>query len=113
MRTRRDVRLKSFLEALEQPMRAKLLAIIKMLEELGPTLPFPYSRQVQGKLRELRTHYGNELYRVLYYGATDRVFILLHAFVKRTKKTPRREIEAASERMKRSAEARGQKRRRR
>ncbi|PYM81566.1 MAG: hypothetical protein DME13_19790 [Candidatus Rokuibacteriota bacterium] len=53
---------------LEVPHRAKLLAVIKLLEELGPTLPFPYSSQVEGKLRELRTHYGETHYRVFYFG---------------------------------------------
>ena len=97
-----DYPVRTFLDGLEARRRAKVLAIIKLLEERGPTLPFPYSSQIEGKLRELRTHYGEEQYRVLYYGAVDRVFVLLHAFAKRTKKTPRGEIELANERMKRS-----------
>lgn len=78
-----------------------------------PALPFPYSSQVEGKLRELRAHYGNELYRVLYYGAPDRAYVLLYAFVKRTKEISRRDIEIASQRMNRSTETRNRKRRRR
>ena len=42
-----------FLDELTEKHRAKLLALIKMLKEYGPTLPFPYSSQVEGKLREL------------------------------------------------------------
>jgi len=80
------------------------LAVIKLLEELGPTLPFPYSGQVEGKLRELRTHYGETHYRVFYFGHPTRSFVLVHAFVKRTDKTPRREIDIARERMRRSLE---------
>jgi phage-related protein len=87
---------------LEPPRRAKILAIIRPLEEYGPTLPFPYSSQVEGKIRELRTHYGEELYRILYFGSVDRTFVLLQAFVKRTKHTPPGEIQIAVERMRRS-----------
>lgn len=102
---------RDFLDGLEPAKRAKVLAIIKLLEEYGPTLPFPYSSQIEGKLRELRSHYADEQYRVLYYGAADRSFVLLHAFVKRTKKTPPREIDVANDRMKRSIDARTKKRR--
>lgn len=55
-----------------------------MLEERGPHLPFPYSSQVEGRLRELRVHFGRTLYRILYYGDAERTFVLLHAFTKRT-----------------------------
>jgi len=88
-----------FLDALEPRKRAKVIAIIKVLEEQGPTLPFPYSSQIEGKVRELRTHYGQEQYGVLYYGAADRAFVLLHAFVKRAKQTPTGDVELAKERM--------------
>jgi hypothetical protein len=68
-----------FLDALDPPRRAKVLAVIRLLEEQA-TLPFPYASQVRGRLRELRAHFGREQYRVLYFGAPGRVFVLLHAF---------------------------------
>jgi hypothetical protein len=49
------VPVESFLLALPVNQRAKALAIIRMLEQEGPNLPFPYSSHVRGKLRELRT----------------------------------------------------------
>ncbi len=36
-----------------------------MLRTNDPPLPFPWSSQLEGELRELRCHYGSELYRVL------------------------------------------------
>jgi hypothetical protein len=42
---------------------------IDRLNTLGPSnphLPFPHSSQIEGELRELRCHYGRELYRILY-----------------------------------------------
>jgi hypothetical protein len=32
----------------------------------APPLPFPHSSQLRGQLRELRCHFGSELYRILY-----------------------------------------------
>ena len=90
-----------FLDALDPPRRAKVLAVIRLLEEQGPTLPFPYASQVRGRLRELRAHFGREHYRVLYFGAPARVFVLLHAFGKRTAQTPERDIALAKERLQR------------
>jgi len=89
-----------FLEGLDRPKRAKVLALIKLLEEEGPTLPFPYSSQVSGKLRELRTRHANDRLRVLYFGSPQRVFVLLHGFTKRTDAMPPRDIEIAEARMK-------------
>ena len=62
------------------------------------------------KLRELRTRFGDERYRVLYYGAADRAFVLLHAFVKRTDTIPTGEIVTARRRMEASMASRRKKR---
>lgn len=88
-----------FLDGLAKPSRAKVVALIQLLAEQGPTLPFPYSSRVRGKIRELRTQYGKENFRVLYFGASNREWVLLHAFSKRTKRTPEKEIKLAEERM--------------
>jgi|SRR5882672_10978709 len=64
--------------------RAKALALIQALKTPGPSLPFPYSSQAQGKVRELRTQYGKDKIRLLYFADAQRVFILMHRFVKRT-----------------------------
>jgi phage-related protein len=70
-----------------------------MLEERGPYLPFPYSSQVEGRLRELRVHFGRTLYRILYHGDPERTFVLLHAFEKRTSALPAGEVALATKRM--------------
>jgi hypothetical protein len=53
-----------FLESLSKKQRAKALAVIRKLEEEGPTLPFPFSSQVKGPLRELRTQFGKTKLRI-------------------------------------------------
>jgi hypothetical protein len=79
--------------------RAKPLALIKMLEQEGPNLPFPYSSQVRGKLRELRTQQGKDKLRVIYFGDARRVFVLLHGIVKRSAQLPEEDIRIAEARM--------------
>ena len=88
-----------FLAALPINQRAKALSIIKLLEQEGPSLPFPYSSQVRGKLRELRTQQGKDKLRILYFADAKRIFILLHGIVKRADKLPESDIRIAEERM--------------
>ena len=70
---------------------------LNMLTSLQPHLPFPHSSQVEGELRELRCHYGRELYRVLYRRSRN-LFVLLHMFRKDTGAIPPSEIEIAEKR---------------
>ncbi|MGQ0669510.1 MAG: type II toxin-antitoxin system RelE/ParE family toxin [Actinomycetota bacterium] len=70
---------------------------LNMLTPAGPHLPFPHSSQVRGELRELRCHYGRELYRVL-YRRSQNLIILLHMFRKDTGAIPESEIRITEER---------------
>ena len=88
-----------FLMRLSKQHRAKALAVIKRLEEVGPALPFPYSSQVRGKLRELRTQHGKDRIRILYFADARRWFILLHGLIKRTGKLSESDIGIAERRM--------------
>jgi phage-related protein len=70
---------------------------LNMLTPSNPHLPFPHSSQVEGELRELRCHFGRELYRVLYRRSRN-LIVLLHIFRKDTGKVPQAEIEVAKAR---------------
>jgi len=96
---RGDAPVEEYLAGLPLQHRAKALALIKMLEQEGPSLPFPYSSQVRGKLRELRTQQGKDKLRILYFGDTRRVFILLQGIVKRSAELPEEDIRIAVARM--------------
>ncbi|MBI1742661.1 type II toxin-antitoxin system RelE/ParE family toxin [Candidatus Acetothermia bacterium] len=87
--------------------RAKVRQRVGMLAELGPTLPFPYSSQVEGGLRELRAKYGHAQYRVLYYGDRNRAFVLLHAFLKKTEESPEQERILALQRLRADQQNKG------
>ncbi|MBI3988989.1 MAG: type II toxin-antitoxin system RelE/ParE family toxin [candidate division NC10 bacterium] len=88
-----------FLRGLPRTQAAKVNAVITLLSKRGPTLGFPHSSQVIGKLRELRIQLGRGRIRVLYFFAPSRVGVLLHAFAKRTAKLPPQEINLALQRM--------------
>ena len=91
--------MEEFLESLRPEGRAKALALIQALRMHGPSLPFPYSSQAAGKIRELRTQYGKDKIRILYFADARRAFILLHGFVKRTAKLQASELAKALDRM--------------
>lgn len=67
---------------------------LNMLTSDSPHLPFPHSSQVEGGLRELRCHFGRELYRVLYRRSRS-LIVLLHVFRKDSGKIPSGEIKVA------------------
>ena len=89
-----------FIERLPPKVQAALDLQIDRLNGMRPTdppLPFPHSSQVEGELRELRCHYGNRLFRVL-YRRSDQLFVLLHVLEKRSRAVPEGEIAIAQER---------------
>lgn len=60
----------------------------------------PYTRQLRGKLRELRFYLGREAVRVSYYVASGRRIVLLTVF-RRTRQRELAEIERAHAAMER------------
>jgi hypothetical protein len=73
-----------WLDGLPEEVRGKVIARIDLLKKGGPTLDFPYTSQIEGKLREARLRMGKVRYRVLYFFDENRTAILLHGFTKNT-----------------------------
>ena len=71
---------------------------IDLLEERGVLLGEPYTRQLDGKLRELRFHVEGEQYRIAYYIASGRRIVLLTVFHKAEQQAPA-EVERARQAM--------------
>ena len=88
-----------WLESLPTNVRAKMAAVIEKLAVYGPTLDFPYSCQVEGRLRELRTRIGKSRYRVLYCFDSRRTAILLHGFQKNSAAIPAQDMQIGMRRM--------------
>lgn len=90
----------SFIDELDVKRQVALDNQIDRLNMLNPTyphLPFPHSSQIEGELRELRCHYGRELYRIL-YRRSQNLILLLHIFRKDRGRVPRAEVDVANRR---------------
>ncbi len=89
-----------FIESLDPNRQAAIdfqIDRLNLFTPMNPHLPFPHSSQAEGELRELRCHYGRELYRVLYRRSRN-LFVLLHALEKHTRKIPQADIDIANAR---------------
>ncbi|HUP69365.1 MAG TPA: type II toxin-antitoxin system RelE/ParE family toxin [Acidimicrobiales bacterium] len=80
--------------------QARVRFHVDRLSELGPVLDEPHTRQLDGKLRELRFYLQGVPTRITYWIAPGRRIILLTVFVK-TKRKEVREVQRAREAMKR------------
>jgi len=93
------------LEGLDDQRWGQAMFHLDLLEERGALLGEPYTRQLSGKLRELRFYCGGERVRVTYWIAPGRRIIALTVFTK-TKMRETAEIaraEAAMARCQREA----------
>jgi phage-related protein len=89
-----------FIDRLTPERQEEIDYKIGLLNRMGssdPPLPFPHSSQIDGQLRELRCHYGRDLYRILYQRSGN-LFVLLHAIEKRTGQLPQADIDIAKAR---------------
>jgi phage-related protein len=88
-------------EALPEDMRARLARIAKLIEEKGlEHVGEPHVKHVQARLWEMRLKGHSGISRALYVTAVGRRVVIVGVFVKKTEKTPRREIDLALSRAK-------------
>ena len=79
---------------------ARFLRYSERMEAYGPDLGMPHTRAMGGGLFELRIKAAEGIARVLYCTVVGRRVVFLHQFVKKTDKTPSRELDIARRRMK-------------
>lgn len=80
--------------ALGESDQGRVVMHIDRLADLGPLLDEPHTRQLDGKLRELRFYLAGRPTRITYWIGSGRRIILLTVFVK-TQRQERREIRRA------------------
>jgi phage-related protein len=90
---------KEFIELLDIKAKAKIARTIDLLEEFGIKLGMPFAEHVEGELWELRIRLANNRYRIIYFLDTGKVFIMLHGFVKKTKRISKNDLEIAKKRL--------------
>lgn len=92
-----DNPVKDFLDS-HQKAKVKALRILSNIEEYGLTAVIPHIKKISGTpLWEIRI-LGEDSVRILYVTKVEKKIVLLHAFVKKTDKTPKKEINIALDR---------------
>ncbi len=86
-----------YIKKLKEKEEAKVSKYIEFLRVNKGYLDEPYSRHIKGKIRELRVDFSRNKHRIFYFVFIKKTIILLHAFLKRTPKTPNSEIKKAEE----------------
>lgn len=93
------VPVKEFLLSLNPKMRAKAFSDIELLSKHGFYLREPYVKPLKGRknqgLYELRIKFSGDIARIFYFSIHNNRFVLLSGFIKKTDKTPERELERA------------------
>jgi len=90
-------KLENYLFSLEKPTVSKIIRFIELLETFGRKLNMPYTRQIATNLYELRIR-GQQEVRIFYCFHRNQI-IFVHAFVKKSQKTPQKEINTAISRI--------------
>lgn len=90
---------KEFLDAVGPKLKTKALRILMMVEEYGLRAIIPHVKRLAGTpLWEIRILGGDNV-RILFVTQLEKQILLLHAFVKKTNKTPAKGISIALKRL--------------
>ena len=79
---------------------ANFLHITQMMEEFGPALGAPYTKTLGDGLFEIRAKGKEGIGRSFFCTVIGREVVILHSFIKKSQKTPLREIRLARKRLK-------------
>lgn len=87
--------------ALPLDMRARLVRLTELIEQIGfEASPRDSVKRLDDGLWELRMTGRDGISRAIYVTAAGRRVVILRAFIKKTRKTPPRELEVARRRAK-------------
>ncbi len=95
-----NIPVQDFIYQQSAKVTAKILRYIDLLQSFGLSLGQPYVEKLAGSdVWELRIQHSSNYYRILYFASSGRKFILVHAFLKKSARTPKKEIEIATSKM--------------
>lgn len=95
-----DERLQEAVFALPAGLLARYLHLTDRMEQFGPDLGMPHTRAMSAGLFEMRLKSREGIGRVFYCTLIGRRILMLHQLVKKTDKTPPKELAVARKRMK-------------
>lgn len=91
---------KNFLESISRKQKAKVFRIFYLLQEYGLSSITPHVKKLTGTpLWEIRI-LGEDNIRIIYIVPRRNTVLVLHGFIKKTQKTPTRELALALKRYK-------------
>jgi len=91
-----ELKQKSLTSKNDRILFEKILAYVKALQQYGTRAGAPIVKHIDGNIWELRPLNN----RMLFFYWKDDMFVLLHHFIKKTQKTPPKEIEQARRNLK-------------
>lgn len=81
-------------------IRAYYARVTERMAAFGPNLGMPFTRSMGNGLFEIRAKGKEGIGRAFFCTVVDQRIIILHGFVKKTQKTPKKELDIARRRMK-------------
>lgn len=93
-----DTKIEEFIGSLEKPVIARVLRTIDLLETFGNRLGPPHTKKIGSGLFELRVRAIQEI-RIFYTFHKGEI-IILHGFIKKSQRIPRKEVENALRKLK-------------
>lgn len=85
---------------LPDPLAARYIVLSRRMMAIVPNLGMPHSKAMGDGLFEFRLKGAEGIARVFYCAVVNRRIVMLHSFVKKTERTPRRDLVLATSRMK-------------
>jgi phage-related protein len=81
-------------------LQARYIGLTNRMLEFGPHLGLPHTDAFGGGLFELRLKGAEGIARVFFCTMVKQEIVMLHSFIKKTQKTPEKELKLAKQRMK-------------
>ena len=95
-----SARVEAEIKALPAGFVARFVRYAERMETYGPNIGMPHTRSMGDGLFELRLKAAEGIARVFFCTVVGRQIVVLHQFVKKSEKTPKRELQIAWNRMK-------------
>lgn len=92
--------IESFIKDLPKSDQARFVDVFDGIEKFGLGCPRVQFRQLRGKLWEIKFNAPSGGFRIAYVVIEVNTMVWLHAFSKKTQKTPEGDLEIAEKRMK-------------
>ncbi len=94
-----NVQVQAELDAMPVDIRASFERIVRLVQAIGlEHVREPHIKHLDGRVWEMRLRGRSGIARALYVTASEQRVMILRVFVKKTQKTPSREIELAHRR---------------